>query len=437
MSHNFREFLNQNLPAFGEFEIHDESAPLNGRVEFDESTKRYKLCGTIKTNIKGFEGIWKAMWDTKPLEHIRGEIFGLGFADLINPKGKLVRLSSSSLAYYDILFDEMIIRELTPANIPKHITSFRLSDHYISNMWFGNSGFKQNKDLDQEKKLNTVVYEVQKDVVLLENSDLSITLQNHYYEKTRYEVHEMIEEKILKIQFTREQKITDIKSIAEKLSRFLQFVSGRFEPFIFLTYSSNRMFFRHYLNLTKVGDTRDVFTKKGFLVPYEMIKENFNIVLKEWLRLESDIPYTLDRYSSACNHLMSNDIQHSRLAFIDMCSALDAYYQKEMKLKKKDLHKVIKKLLEEIDHPKVQTCFRDDFHLKIAATRNSFIHDLEKSDTRYRQIIPSIKITKYATKLKVLFEYLMLKNHFRFPSEDIYRRIANPWPNRLYLDELT
>ena len=167
-----------------------------------------------------------------------------------------------------------------------------------------------------------------------------------------------------------------------------------------------------------------------------MIESRFDEVFNAWIFLETTMPYVIDRYSSAYLNLLSDEPENNRIAFVDLCSSLDSYFQKEIKSAKTDFKKVIKILIEQIGYPKIKKCYGKDFHLNIANTRHSFMHDFDKGDDRNRFVLESNQIKRHAGKLKALFEYLILKRHFKFSDKEIYECIANPWPNTIYLNEL-
>jgi len=431
----FRQFLNEKLPGFGKFQIAGEDAEFSGRLYFDEDKRGYKLSGVLQSDVKGFDELLRAMNSSRNLSQIKGEVFGLGHVDLINPDGLLSKMSSTGLDYYEISFEEMVIQEIKRIEIPDCINSVRLSSNHISNMWFGNSGFKVNPEFSQFKRWNSRIYERQEDKVLYSCDAFSLNLLNHYFENTRFERHCLIEDKILKVDFSKAVGQNLVFELSKKIARLIQFLAGSYEPFKFFSYSNEGQFFRHYINLREDGDTRDVFKKRG-LIAYKDFEPKSQLIIGEWLGLESMIPYALERYSIACQYLLKDDSEYYRSAFVDMCSCLETYYYQYIDGERESFKKIIKKLVKEVEHPKIVKCFQNDVHLKVAYTRHSFVHSINESDSRAKYILESTDIRRYATKLKALFEIVVLKRHFEFTQDEIYRRIAQPWPNTLFLNEM-
>ena len=102
-------------------------------------------------------------------------------------------------------------------DLPETFNSCVLSSHYISNMWFGHSGFKANPDFNQFNRWGSRIYNVTKEIELAKTANFSISLYNHYYESSRYEIFSMIEEKELQLRFSNPIKTSDIGDLCSKL----------------------------------------------------------------------------------------------------------------------------------------------------------------------------------------------------------------------------
>jgi hypothetical protein len=434
-----KEDIEEALPAMGSFSFNDGSENFLGRIEDDPDSKKIHLAAIFRRAFKGLGDMMITYYGQESIKNLTGHVPNLGYVEFLGPYIKSFKAGKFNWHNHTIGFSRLLISPYSEQTMPSSFSKVIVSSHFTMNEWFTHSGFEVNMNAREDGLWNTTNYKPVADLVLVKTPSYTIEIGNHYFEQTRFEKYQMVEDKNLVIKFRRPQKLSQIELLLTKFTRFFQFAAGRLEPFRYLTLIAAEKQTLNYINNTvSEGDLRNLFTRQQALLPFRKVQNSFEVIFLKWIELEENMSYCIDRYSEAYNRMLTDNPEDARVGFVLICSALEIYFKNTIDTKGIDFNKALKKMIKTIQHPKILNCFPLSLADHAATTRNDFLHDYSQGpgQKHKHKVLVGSDLKTCAVKLKVLFEIMIMMDQFGLDQEFIYLHIKRPRPNTFHLPEL-